>query len=109
MALFLRRDSSALIDSAVDDVLLGIIKRTGEVVLALGDAAARPGHRAWYRSEGWTDVEWGFSLLVTQGRICGMFVGSELNQTANRELSDAIAEELEQLLRSRFAPAYRRW
>lgn len=84
----------ALIESADNAVILGIITGQRRVHLRLADPQAFPGHAEWLAKDRIVDVIRGFSLLIRNGRILAIYPRSRLNPGQDARLDDEFLQDL---------------
>jgi hypothetical protein len=109
VVLTLSGEESQLFTRSPDALLLGIIRSTGAIQLAVADRGRVQGHRDFVREQGISDVFGGFSIHVKQGRIVTLFVKSEYNPEADDfRLRPELVEQLESLLKQHLAVHYER-
>ncbi len=99
MKLTISAGDLELLRTADDAVLLGIILRSGRVLLAVSDRVHVPGHADWIRQQRLTTCFRGFSVVLKTGRITALIRQSGVNPEAiEYRLELDLVRSLERLL-----------
>jgi hypothetical protein len=96
----------AVVTSAADDALLGIILQDGSVLIRKADRTSYPGHVAWVGRDSIENALRGFSLAARHGCILGLATASVLNPGPECKLESELTTQLELLFP--LDPEYRR-